>query len=228
MTRSRARFPSLNLNFRSPVNTTVMTTAIAVLFCPSDPAPIGGPLTSKGTNYRANYGPLVGYGSANEDLSGPFSHWRIASARDVTDGLSHTASYSEKPRGDSSRTVFQGFVDPLLDPKNPDPPARELFEYCANQAIIPANFRTTTGTNWLVGGLTQTWYNHMEVPNGSLPDCLRQGSYPGDARATARSYHATGANVALADGSVRLCDIVDSTQNLASAGNSWWWGGHRG
>ena len=191
-----------DLSFHSPANTTVMATTVAVLLCPSDPAPTSSP-ACKGANYRANYGTSLPRGS-DETQFGPFEFFKAVTTRDVTDGLSHTAAFSEKPRGDLDRTTYDSFVDPLLEPINPDPPARYLFEYCVQQPITPLHYRTTTGINWLVGGLSQTCYNHMEVPNGRLPDCLWHGYTPSVARATARSYHAAGANVALADGSVRF------------------------
>ena len=194
--------PTPDLSFHSPANTTVMATTVAVLLCPSDPAPTSSP-ACKGSNYRANYGTSqpLGHGEA---WYGPFEFFKPVASRDVTDGLSHTAAFSEKPRGDLDRRAYDRFVDPLLEPINPDPPARYPFEYCVHQPITPPHYRTTTGINWLVGGLSQTCYNHMEVPNGRLPDCLRQGHVPAVARATARSYHGAGANVALADGSVRF------------------------
>lgn len=191
------------LNWDLATNTTVMTTALPVFFCPDDPAPLD-PAGSMGTNYRANVGPGVSFGSAIEHLTGPFTNWSAASARDVTDGLSHTVAYSEKPRGQSSRSTFLAFVDAVVAPLNVDPPPPTPFAYCARQPIIPANYRTTTGTNWVVGSLLQTYYNHLEVPNSPEPDCLRLGYRPGYAQATARSYHGPGVNVVLADGSVRF------------------------
>jgi prepilin-type N-terminal cleavage/methylation domain-containing protein/prepilin-type processing-associated H-X9-DG protein len=191
-----------DLSFQSPANTTVMNMSVPVFFCPSNPTTVGQAVC-QGTNYRANYGSEPGYGS-NLNLSGPFTYWNSTSAANVTDGLSLTAAYSEKPRGDAQRMSFDPFIDPLVDPSRPDPPATVLFEYCARQPIFPENYRTTTGINWLVGGLTQTCYNHMEVPNGKIPDCLMSNHFPGIARSTARSYHAAGANVAMADGSVRF------------------------
>ena len=202
-----------DLHFQSPANCTVMTTGLSVLFCSADPASTTDPLSPKGSNYRANFGISTGYGSSNQNQCGPFTFWTTASARDVVDGLSHTAAYSEKPRGDPRRREFVGFVDPLIDPLNVDPPAQFLFEHCARQPIGFTNYRTSTGINWLVGGLTQTCYNHMEVPNGPVPDCLKLGYSAGKVRSTARSYHAPGANVALVDGSVRF---VAATIHLAT------------
>ena len=202
--------------YHSIVNTTAMRQVVPVLLCPLDPAPLN-PAGSRGTNYRANYGILAGY-AGNEAVFGPFTLWGPVSARNVTDGLSQTAAYSEKPRGDVDRATFDRFVDPLVDPMNVDPPAPTEFGYCSQQPIIPANYRTTTGVNWLVGGLTQTCYNHMETPNGKQPDCVLYGYFPGVARSTARSYHGGGANVAMADGSVRFVTATISLNTWMALG----------
>ena len=198
-------------SFGSPANSTVMRTSLSVLVCPSDPSPIDSS-TTRGTNYRANFGTEATYGA---DLShaGPFSLYTTLAASGVTDGLSNTVAYSEKARGNPSRLSFDSFVDTLVDPNNPDPPASFLFEYCSSQPITSATYRTTTGINWLIGGLTQSCYNHMDVPNGPTPDCVRPGNMPGTARATARSYHGAGANVVMADGSVRF---VKSSIDIAT------------
>jgi prepilin-type processing-associated H-X9-DG protein len=202
--------------FESPANMTVMMVAVSVLFCPSDPSRIDQ-TTYRGTNYRANYGTQAAYGS-NLNLSGPFTYWISTSANDVTDGLSQTAAYSEKPRGDAQRKSFDGFVDLLVDPTNSDPPPKVLFEYCARQPIISANYRTTAGINWLVGGLTQSCYNHIEGPNGKMPDCVQVNHLLGIARSTARSYHGAGANVAMADGSVRFVKSTINNQTWIALG----------
>ena len=194
---------SRDFTYISPANTTAMMVTVPIFLCPSDPAPTGS-APCQGTNYRANYGTRTTYYGDRERLAGPFTFRTPSNAGQVLDGLSHTAAFGEKPRGDAGRTSFDNFVDPLVDPVRVDPPAPELYAYCGNQPIIPANYRTTTGINWLVGGLTQTCYNHMTTPNSPTPDCLEIGILPGRARATARSYHAAGANVAMADGSVRF------------------------
>lgn len=186
----------------SLANATATAVLLDVLLCPADP--MRGPSgATAGTNYRANYGSLPNP-NLREQLCGPFAFRQAASARDVTDGLSQTAAYSEKLRGDSARASFSAFSDAVVAPVNVDPPPPGPFSYCANQPLTPGNYRTGMGTIWLVGGLSQTCYNHLEVPNGPAVDCLLPGYHPAIARASARSAHGSGVNVAMADGSVRF------------------------
>ena len=199
------RFPP----FGSDANDTVMKIPVASFFCPADPASLVGKL-SAGSNYQANFGIYPNHGSDTR-FSGPFTYWSPITQADVTDGLSFTASFSEKPRGELGRVAYDPFVDSLVAPQNVNSDPSTVLKYCAWQPLIPKNYRTSLRTNWLVGGLTQTCYNHMDVPNGKLPDCMRHSAEPSGARSTARSYHSVGVNVAMADGSVHH---VSNTINL--------------
>ena len=55
---------------------------------------------------------------------------------------------------------------------------------------------------WLYAGYDNTFYNHVTVPNSSIPDC---GTEMGGL-VTSRSWHRGGVNVSMADGQSRFVD----------------------
>lgn len=185
----------------SEANSTAMGSPPALLFCPSD----GGVWKlgeTAGTNYRANQGG-ESYPGFDPRVLGPFSSRLPVGAAAVRDGLAHTAAFSEKLRGDAARAALDPRVDLLIDPSSPHIPDRE-FKRCSHQAIQPGHYLTAVGTRWMVGSLSQTLYDHLDVPNSMAPDCGATGHDPIIARVSPRSNHRGGVNVAFADGSTRF------------------------
>ena len=209
-----AIFPAPSAGGRSlgwEANSTAMATSLGFLLCPSDGIPSIQARVA-GCNYRANFGAGLTFGSDGA-IAGPLS-WPVSvSAATVTDGLSHTATFSEKLRGEIGRRWLDPRTDMVIGPTfGRYDPTRTLAK-CAYQSVSPGQFYTTMGTNWFVGALSQACYNHVDVPNSLEPDCIVPGFNPVAARASARSNHRSGVNVALADGSVRF---VGSMINLAA------------
>lgn len=189
----------------SNVNAELLRLTVPLFLCPDD-APVHG-----GNNYRANMGviPSPGIllgasttGLPTESDTGAFRINRALSPSAFSDGLSHTAMFSEKLIGglDPAR-----FVPPRDCFYSPFP--IELVEdaVLACEAVPGPNppHDAYCGTTWLFGGFDQSWYNHILVPNSPVPDCASQqpgghGSY------TARSFHAGGVNSLFADGSVHV------------------------
>jgi prepilin-type N-terminal cleavage/methylation domain-containing protein/prepilin-type processing-associated H-X9-DG protein len=193
--------PELRMNV---FNQTAISTKLALFLCPSD----GGPFAEAGTNYRGNAG--VGYsvktGITRPDSgNGLFPEWVCVSARMVTDGLSHTAAFSERLRGSGRADRPVPHRDSLNLEGTPFT-ADLLVKSCRMASTGP--FRNVgfpyNGRWWFWSGRERTQYNHAQPPNGPVPDCLWGGAMTSVGMATARSAHPSGVNVVMGDGSVRF------------------------
>ena len=118
----------------------------------------------------------------------------------VTDGLSNTVAFSERPIGNGA-TPMSGV--PPADPR------LIILEVPGGNDPTPADCdamnRTWVGTRggqWINGHFGHTLYNHYYTPNVGKWDC-GNGSH-NKALSSARSYHSGGINVLLSDGSVRF------------------------
>ena len=186
-----------------PANITGFGAVIDTFLCPSDPLPPAVGRTG-GVSYRANLGDGVAVGRGGRDQIGPFSGIGLRiGPRDVTDGLSNTAAFSERLRGhaigaplDPGRDILLARMRFGLDPE-------EALAKCPYQVPGRARFKCCAGTGWPVASLTQTSYNHWNTPNSTTPDCGLGFFMPIEGRVGARSQHRGGVSVALGDGSVR-------------------------
>jgi prepilin-type processing-associated H-X9-DG protein len=183
----------------SPTNVQASQTRVPLFVCPSDPA--GGQvrgLPDFGSNYVANNGSgTVGFGLiATGD--GLFTQVPVRIA-DITDGTSNTAAFSESTLGNGNVPASAAVADPRLIvvevPGGSDPtPAA-----CDSAA---GTLSARRGGKWIDGHYGNTLYNHYYPPNPRTWDC-GNGSH-NKALSTARSYHAGGVNMLMADGSVRF------------------------
>lgn len=206
--------------YQSPngVNTNSSQAFVPVFLCPTD---LGTAGTWRGqNNYAGNQGGwLCDRGdkpggpndiAQTEVQTGIFYFLSRVRAADVTDGLSNTAFFSEKIRG-------QGNPDPKTD----------LF-VMANQTSLASTFQTCNATNtltatpltskwgwsWVMGENCCTLYNHVATPNRT--SCAGTPFPNNDMtnmsmQVSPSSRHTGGVQVMTGDGAVHfLGDSVDT------------------
>ncbi len=199
------QYPDLQIggvNF--PQNDTVYQTTISTFICPTDGSAAPTPY---GCSYRGNHGvgpspftstQLADSGNGFFTLPGPLS------ARDFPDGLSHTVAYSERLKGTGGGSAVmpqRDFGEIMVMDHCMTRGADYALQCCrlASTQGFPADRQG--GFTWFLGDFECTAYNHAQVPNGSIPDCLHVVAQMGIV--TARSLHAGTVNSLMGDGSVR-------------------------
>jgi len=188
------------------MNQTTRFTGIGLFLCPSD----AGAFTETGNNYRGNTGvgccphPTAVYPDSGNGL---FPEIDIVSAARVTDGLSHTAAFSERLRGTGrsatlapARDFFPWAGDASAPPTST---ADDLLRRCRHNARPSKRRFVESGRWWFWTGRERTLYNHAQPPNGLVPDCIG-GAFMANGMATARSWHPGGVGVLMGDGSARF------------------------
>jgi prepilin-type N-terminal cleavage/methylation domain-containing protein/prepilin-type processing-associated H-X9-DG protein len=209
----------------APQNKPVVNRTIPLFLCPSDRAATVSEFFGP-TNYAGCTGSGAG-GGTPFDTDGMFFINSQIRPRQVTDGLSNTVMFSESTLGDGPRattdrgsvTVAKGygfvFTTPLTEAACDRP-----FYY---------NFTDLRGFSWANGEYRTTLYNHARQPNDPALDCLaalmttadKARMYAGYGWRAARSLHAGGVNVAMADGRVAFVrDDIDPAAWRAAATRS--------
>jgi prepilin-type N-terminal cleavage/methylation domain-containing protein/prepilin-type processing-associated H-X9-DG protein len=211
----RPLFDAMNFQvaWNHAANTTVTATAVNAFVCPSDPrsqVPAGW----AGTNYRNNEGTSLamwygatdtsGVNTALPAPNGPFFANFACRLADIPDGTSSTALLSEHVKGDFNNSLATERADtfwPQTYPATPD----EAVAQCRAIDWRDLQYQRVSevGAPWIYGYHSTTSYWHSGPPNAR--SCMFP---PSRIMTTAGSAHSGGANVALADGSVRF--IKDS------------------
>ncbi|OWK44369.1 DUF1559 domain-containing protein [Fimbriiglobus ruber] len=205
------------------VNATAAATPVSIFSCPSDVGAVQGGngavtgIVFGGTNYVSNVGTgLSSSGVINGDYvsgNGVFllSPGGPIGIKDITDGTSNTAMFSESTYGNGTAGLSS-----VTGPIDPNVLAIDI----SGSAMDPGTCAGTTtytgqrGDRWINGGYLSTAYNHWVVPNSSTLDCLNSANNYG--LKTARSRHTGGVNVLLCDGSVRFVSNSISLQTWQS------------
>ena len=195
--------PPLNFGLPAPMdgaaNAQAARTVVPMFLCPSDRASITGSAFGP-TNYVIN----IGSGTINGGLidvgDGVFVTNRGLGFRDVTDGSSNTAAFSETLLGDG------------LTPSGPAPNdyRREIFSVPGGNLPDPATCASGSGgvwngsrsAKWINGHYGDTLYNHFYTPNATNWDC--GNDYNNMGLVSARSNHSGGVNVLFCDGHVQF------------------------
>ncbi len=206
-----------NVAYNHANNVTAFNTIVPSFLCPSDtdklPAAQGGR-----NNYHGNTGTEIVYslpstvvGGTNYGLPAPngtiiqtsTSATVISTSvrlRDVTDGLSNTAAFSERVKGDGSAGVSTVDSDTYQPGTYPSTPDQALADCRAvNVSDLTKQGYSNVGAPWLQPYHSTTMYYHTAPPNER--SCMFP---PGRIMTTASSRHVGGVHVTLCDGSVRF------------------------
>ena len=195
------------------------------LLCPSDGAAVSG---IADTNYAINWGDHGFYNGRPDNPRGMARAGRVVTRDDVTDGAGRTILFAEIGRDSGLRAMQSVVAAGFANDVHADPGANCLA--AAADAANPGYYRPALpllevrGDRWTDGAVPYTGFNTILPPNS--PSChvggVRTGEYDeqivddpdsdpaaGDAIGggifSAGSYHTGGgAQVALADGSVRF------------------------
>ncbi len=182
------------------------TVKIGAFICPSDIDRLTQPWGHN--NYRSCTGSTWG----GRQSDGAFNQISSIQFRDITDGLSMTAMFSERRKGTGSGQVRDPQSD-LYDISNLLTESQFTFE-CEFLNISNPNAYSTvdadSGQNWLEGNMNWTRYNHLLGP-GQM-GCKNGQTWDGNSM-PATSLHVGGVNLLLGDGSVRF---VSNNINLTT------------
>ena len=206
------------INFSVSVNNTFhdvpRNTKINAFLCPSDPDKLPIALGGR-NNYYANMGTNIMYTTTDPShpnfgrppFNGAFSSDHITTGlRDILDGTSSTALFSEKNKGDGTN----GYSTPESDtfrpgtyPDTADGAMNDCMAIDVNDLSKQGN--SNVGAPWMSSSHSVTQYWHVLTPN------TRSCMYPSLRIATtANSRHPNGVQMALCDGSVRfVTDAID-------------------
>lgn len=192
---------------------------VKLFLCPSDKMEPVADLFPNAPMGPTNYAACQGSGTT--DGGPPFgSPWNADGLfrakfplrlTDCLDGLSNTVAMSESLLGEGAESAV-----------GPNPPGdlQRVYRYPALGSVLSEsacasavswNFNRRRGFLWVSGELRCGAYNHYDVPNSPIPDCIANDVLNlGEQQLTAvgfraaRSLHSGGVNVTFGDGSVRF------------------------
>ncbi|WP_437206947.1 DUF1559 family PulG-like putative transporter [Planctomicrobium sp. SH664] len=177
-------------------------TRIPAYLCPSDFGQIPDSEFAP-TNYAATTGDGVENASHISQGNGVMYSGSATRLRDITDGTSNTACFSEQTLGPGGLPSSQ----PGGSPRSPQGEVLELAGGTLTSEAVCVSSGSTTwsgmrGAKWLNGHYGDTLYNHFYTPNSTQFDCGNASHNSG--LTAARSRHSGGVMLGLCDGSVRF------------------------
>lgn len=194
---------NFNVAYNDAANTTPLMTELTMLRCPSDGANTL-PASGGATNYMANKGTGViwqdatGPNTGMPPQSGVMFYQSFINFRDITDGSSNTAAWSERVLADGNNGVVSPIADVFFSPASPTTPDDAIAQCNAVDITNLSNqFPLFMGAPWMHG---QHTYLHINTPNTrscGFFTVLRANMPPS-------SKHVGGVHVTLCDGSVRF------------------------
>ena len=186
-------------------NETAIQTSVEVFLCPADYNRM--PTRPWGQN---NYRSCSGSSWAGRAGNGMFGQITRIGPGDILDGLSKTAAFSERIRGDDDKANIdmQSDLFGLAAPWTEESFRQWCTQLSETQAATLPVQNSNSGHTWIEGNMTWTRYNHLLTPGQA--SCKNDLTWNGVAM-TASSRHAGGVHLLLADGSLRFVDqSIDS------------------
>jgi hypothetical protein len=194
-------------------NQTAIATRVDLFVCPSEERrQLGWP---GNTNYAVNFGASPWTVPAPRAQEGAFVFLQALGSSSYPDGLSTTAAFSERLKGDGLVAAFDRRRDVWHPPNSagPNATADETLKICSSfSGQYPGmEHYSWVGLSWFYHDYQNTYYNHVAPPNSTAVSCDLNpppmhgfGSYP------ARSLHGGGVNVSMMGGSTRfVSDRID-------------------
>lgn len=177
---------------------TVASQKITTYLCPSDPQVVGG--TASPNSYRACRGVEPMFGKNNRSNQGIFYYAnRGVHPSEITDGLSYTLLFSEKPIGSGTSGNYSPFRD-WADVSQNLTGGQDWVAICSSIKNLTPK-RLNAGATWVIGASAFSLFNTTYPPNNSIADC---GAGVSRGLFSARSYHPGGVQGVMADGSVKF------------------------
>ena len=201
--------------YNSPGGYIPWATRLDALLCPSDPQAVSIATTNGARgNYVFSRGDSIIDGHNLDNPRGIFGRRAKIKLGDIKDGTSNTVALSE-------RAVYQGSVNRLMGGictrtnlhMNPGQCLAAKGPDGTILAPFGASHGDITGRSWSGGFMTATGFNTVLGPN--QPTCMNGNGEWQWGILPPNSFHPGGANVSMADGSVRFVSETIDTGDLS-------------